>query len=436
MKESADEFEAAKLRPMHYFTIAACAFGFSFDMAEFAIGAIMSTIFAAPPYSVEPGKLSWLLSSVFIGAIFGAAFSGWLADRYGRRRVLLLILSVIVITSGVAAVSPNIESLIVIRLLSGLALGAYPPLMTTYLADVLPAHARGPAMMTTVAVAALGPFAMTFAVSWLAPLQPLGIEAWRWAFIIGVVVGIPCLYMFAKLVESPRWLAANGRMDEARAALRVLDPAAVDAPQETSTAQAASMPPAQGQDLLVRRLVFLVLLFFFTPWSTLGFPLLLGVVLVEKGFTVEKSLLFVGLSNLGPVLGALAVGFGVDKVERKTVLILCALLLMALGMLFGLQNNAGVLVSAGIAFNLLSAIFVPVLVLYAAEIVPTAQRARATSWAWAARGIGASLAPLLLVPLLKTWGSLTMFSVISVTLVGFILLLLLGPRGAAGQVIR
>src|SRR5262245_46576042 len=66
---------------LHLFILVACAVGFSFDLAEIAFGSILSAIFSAPPHQVDGTQLSWLLASVYVGAIAGAPLLGWLADK-------------------------------------------------------------------------------------------------------------------------------------------------------------------------------------------------------------------------------------------------------------------------------------------------------------------------------------------------------------------
>ncbi|WP_447407084.1 MFS transporter, partial [Clostridium perfringens] len=83
-------------------------------------------------------SLSLVLTAVYVGTVFGAVIAGYLADKFGRRLVMLGAMLVMLVTSLAIAASPNIEALVVTRGLSGLALGAYPPLMAAYLTDVLP----------------------------------------------------------------------------------------------------------------------------------------------------------------------------------------------------------------------------------------------------------------------------------------------------------
>jgi putative MFS transporter len=83
-----DQLDHQPLTGLHVFILIVCSLAFSFDLAEIALGGILSAIFSAPPHRIGQAELSLLLGSVYLGAIFGATVLGWLADLVGRRLVL------------------------------------------------------------------------------------------------------------------------------------------------------------------------------------------------------------------------------------------------------------------------------------------------------------------------------------------------------------
>lgn len=429
-----EQIDQLPLRPRHRFIVFACALGLFLDLAEYGIGAALSALFSAPPYSLDTASLSLVLTAVYVGTVFGAVIAGYLADKFGRRLVMLGAMLVMLVTSLAIAASPNIEALVVTRGLSGLALGAYPPLMAAYLTDVLPSRSRGPVIMFVVAIGAVGQVAVVFLIRWLTPLEPLGMEGWRWVYVLGAVVAASCAALFVYIPESPKWLAAKGKLREGWQALATFGPISQTPGHVIQRSlDEVDAPGPLDRVTFVIRISFLLTIFFLAPWSTIGFSILSGAILVAKGITVADSLLYVGVSSFGPVAGAILAAIFIDKLTRKTTLIASAALMICLGFLFGSTDVPALLMTTGVLFNVVIAIFVPALVIYAAEIIPTAQRARSTSWSWASRGIGASLVPVMLLPLLQSNGPVMVFSAMGATLVMFaFLVVVFGPEGAAG----
>jgi len=428
------ELDRAPLTRLHLFILVACALGFSFDLAEIAFGGVLSALFSAPPHPVDPSLLGWLLAAVYIGAIVGAPVLGWLADRFGRRPVMLGALLILTATSIGVAFSPNIPTLIVFRGLSGVALGAYPPLMIAFMTDIFPPARRGALVFAAVAIGYLGPPGIIFFVRWIGTATPLGLEAWRWAFVVATIGAAICTLMFAAVPESPRWLIGRGRLAEARRSLDRLraSPAVRTAapPPDTADAELESGPMSAAS--FTRRVAYLVIAYFLTPWATVGFTVLSGAVLVQKGINPQDSVLYVGVSTFGPLVGTLLAGTIVDRLPRRSALIGLAALMIVVGLAFGVVTDPLSLMASGLVFNLLVNLFTPVIVLYAAELFTTGRRAQGTSWGWAANRVGAALVPLALLPLLKAQGPLVMFVVIAGTLLAFIALVAtLGRRVGA-----
>ncbi|MEC5398979.1 MFS transporter [Uliginosibacterium sp. H1] len=420
------------LTRMHLLVMVVCAAGFAFDLMEIALGSVMSAVFSAPPHAVGATQLSWLLAAVYIGAVAGAPLLGRLADRVGRRVCLSGVLLLLAVSSFAAAASPDVFWLTVCRVISGIALGAFPPLMIAYLTDLLPPLNRGRLIFVVVAFASLGPPLGVLMVRALMPVQPLGIDAWRWGLFVGGVGALVVAALFRRLPESPRWLIAQGREQEALAAggwfLR-------SRPLRAAGAFTRLVPPPTEMATGRGRLSLVAALFFLSPWSTVAFPLLSGALLVGKGFRLQDSLLYVAFSSFGPVVGTLAAALVVDRMERRVAMALCAVAMLASGWLFITWDSPGGLVAASILFSLFGALYVPSINVYGAELVPTRGRAAAIAGCWALNRLGAAIAPLLLVPLLRNSGPQTMFVVIAASLIATLALLSIAPRGAARQAV-
>jgi len=417
---------------MHVLAVGLCGLGMIFDTFEISFGIVLATVFSTPPHVAKTGQLSLLLAAVFIGAIVGAPSLGWLADRRGRRNALVVVLLWLAATSLAAAASNSMEALTVFRGLSGLALGAYPPIVIAYMTDLLPPRRRGTLIFVGLSLATLGPPAGVFLVRWLTPLQPWGMEAWRWGLAVGGVgagiVGI----LFRAIPESPRWLQARGYAAAADAACRKFQQSRVVAriaATDIESPRAAHADEGGGLVSARRRWSLVGALFLLSPWATVTFPMLLGAVLTQKGFKLSDTLLYVGLGTFGPLIGTVLASTVVDRIERRMALAICATAMMASGLWFVMSNVPASLVAASSIFTLFLSLYVPVLNVYGAELFPTRLRASSIAGAWALNRVGAALAPLLLVPVLRQVGPLPMFGLIAATLLLSMLVLIIAPAG-------
>ncbi|MFL6630296.1 MAG: MFS transporter [Vitreoscilla sp.] len=421
---------------LHALAMLICALGMMLDTLEMSFGGVLATVLSAPPAPVPAGELSLLLAAVFLGAVVGAPALGWWADRHGRRTALVALLLWMAAASLGAALSHGVTALTLCRFLAGLALGGYPPIVIAYLTDLLPPQRRGKLIFASLSLSLLGPPAAIFLVRWLTPLQPLGLEGWRWGFVLGGVGAVLAGLLFLGLPESPRWLLARGRAADAQAgcaaferSLPLGDPApATVLEAHAHEGQRAEMPTG-------RHWPWVAALFSLSPWATVAFPLLTGAVLTQRGFKVDAALLIFGLSSLGPLVGNLAASTILDRVDRRLAMGSCALAMLACGAAFIFGSGTTSLIVAMGLFNLAISLYVTLLTVYGAELFPTGQRASATAGAWALNRIGGALGPLLLVPMLRSAGPATMFAVVAASLVATLAVLGAAPRGRQRQAV-
>ena len=423
---------------LHIAIVAVCAVGLFADIAELVLSNAFSAIFLSPPYNVAHGDLSLLLASVFAGGALGAPALGWFADRYGRRVALQLALAILAASSLVAASTRDIALLTGFRFLSGIAIGAYPPLAIAYLSDVLPPKRRGMLILLCASLACLGAPAIILLIRWLTPVAPWGIEGWRWALILGGFLSAVAGVMYCFLPESPRWLAALGHGAKADLACRRFEAAAsVSSPSGTAP-ELTLARPSGGLRMLVRdhenfkRAAILVALHVFGPWATVGFPVLSAAAMVQKGFHVSDSLFFAGIAAFGPALGNGIAAVVIDRLERRMALALCTGVMMIAGIIFAVNTELPLLIVIGTVFTLTIAVFNTLLNIYGSELFSTDLRASATAGAWAVSRVASACVPLVLLPLLGVYGTLSMFVIIAAAMLASLALLLLAaPPGLA-----
>jgi putative MFS transporter len=433
----ADRLDRLPLTRLHLAIVALGGIGLFVDTAELSLGSVLSAVFSVPGSPLDTSQLAWLLASVFIGGAIGAPLLGWLSDRHGRRTALQVSMALVALPSFGAALSSDGAWLIVFRFLSGMALGAYPPLMHAYFADILPPRWRAPLDLCAVSLGLLGWPLVALLVWWLTPWQPLDVEGWRWALHAGGVMSLIVGAAFWLVPESPRNLIARGRHVEAERAYGRFERSAGQLPPPTlaepvlpSTTSPA--PQRRGFGSYWPRVLLIATIYLFRPWATVGFPLIVGALMIAKGYTLDRSLLSIGFGGFGAAAGALMAALVVDRINRRLALILVSAGLIATGLAIALNDDYGLLIGAIAAFSFLAAIYGPLLSIYAAEIFPTGIRASATATAWSMNRIGSAIAPLALLPTLQVAGPLLTFTTIAATLVlNLILIALFGPKGRA-----
>jgi sugar porter (SP) family MFS transporter len=151
-----------------------------------------------------------------IGAIIGCLVAGRVSDKYGRRPGLLLSAALFALSSLAMAFSPNRDLFIVARCVAGIGVGMASMLSPMYIAEIAPAHLRGRMVAVNQLTIVLG-ILITNLVNYT--LRDTGEDAWRWMFGLGIVPSALFFVGAYLLPESPRWLLANHRNDEAELVL-------------------------------------------------------------------------------------------------------------------------------------------------------------------------------------------------------------------------
>ncbi|AIQ11995.1 sugar porter family MFS transporter [Paenibacillus durus] len=162
--------------------------------------------------------LGWTVSCLIIGCMAGAAVSGSIGERLGRKKVL--IAAAVLYTAGifVSALSPSLGLFITARMIEGIGIGITSTLCPLYNAEIAPARFRGRLVamnqMATVSGIFLGSF-LVFGVSSMGNDAWDVSTGWRIMFGTGIVPGLLFLTLLFLVPESPRWLIKKGRAAEA-----------------------------------------------------------------------------------------------------------------------------------------------------------------------------------------------------------------------------
>jgi len=171
---------------------------------------------AAIAVALDPLRTQWHLSSfvvttlgsiTLVGMLLGSLGTGILADRFGRRRLILADFLLFLLTTLAAAAAPNFPVLASARFLTGIAVGMDFAVVFPFVAELAPAHRRGPAMAWIMWAANFGTLAAYALGALLLHIDPIG--GWRPTLAVGALLALPVLLLRGRLLESPAWDVAR-----------------------------------------------------------------------------------------------------------------------------------------------------------------------------------------------------------------------------------
>jgi putative MFS transporter len=427
-----DRLDRLPVLPSHRSLTGVIGVGLLFDMYENNLSGVLSKVLQAD-FALGGTALKLVLASAFLGQFLGAVVMGRFADRFGRRRAFLVNLALYSGASLACAFAPSVGWLVAMRFVAGIGIGAEQSLTDSYLTDVLPARHRGRLIAWTYTIGFCGVPAVGLLAVWLVPLSPLGIAGWRWLFVLGAFGSAVVWVLRRGLFESPRWLAAVGRTEEAEALTVRLEKEAEElaargrvveaAPEPVPAAEPeepADGPPPRGGMLRAlfsapyrRRTVMMWVFCLLSTVGYYGFGTLAPQVLAAKGFDVVQGLGYTAVSFFGYPVGSLLAAPLMDRVERKVLVAVSACAMAAAGLGFAFASSPGPVVVFGFAYTLVSNVFSAASHVLLAEQYPTAIRAGASGIAYSLSKLTAAALPFLLLPLLDSGGASLLFTVIA-----------------------
>lgn len=160
--------------------------------------------------------LGWAFSSLLFGCVLGCFIAGRLTDRYGRKKLLVIVALLFAITSVATALATSFTLFVTARFLGGLAVGGVSLLSPMYVAEVSPPSIRGrmgTLYQLSIVVGVIVSYAINFA------LRNTGANNWRWMFLTGVAPSLMFFLFIVLAPETPRFLAITGKLQEAFALL-------------------------------------------------------------------------------------------------------------------------------------------------------------------------------------------------------------------------
>ncbi len=349
----------------------------------------------------SPAIEGWAMSCALIGCLIGAIASGWLSERFGRKRLLTLAALAFAISSLGTGLADHFTVFVVWRVLGGCAIGLASGVSPMYIAEISPAHLRG-RLVSLNQVAIVFGILLAQVVNWrIARPVPAGATAqeillswngqwgWRWMFAVTAIPSL--LFIIASLLvpESPRWLAVKGRTAQARGVLErlggsvyaervITDIAAANAREQGGPLREELRAPGAMKLLLVG-MVLAVL----QQWC--GINVIFNYaqeIFAAAGYQVSDILFNIVVTGAVNVVFTFVAFFTIDRFGRRFLLLTGLTGLVAIYAVLGLLYRAHmqgkpmlVLVLAAIACYAMS--LAPATWVVIAEIFPNRMRSGA-----------------------------------------------------------
>ncbi|HEY9326171.1 MAG TPA: MFS transporter [Candidatus Limnocylindria bacterium] len=404
------------LNSFHWRLLITSGLGWMFDaMDVLLIGFLVAPI--TKEFTLAPAQVGLVASAGFVGMFLGAAISGRLADRYGRRLIFQGTLVLFSIGAVLSALAPTFETLLAARVIAGLGLGGELPVVATLVSEFSPRAQRGRMIVLLESFWAYGTLAAGLIALFVLPQF-----GWRGAFLVAALPALYVAYLRSALPESPRYLAERGRSAEADAIVRRVERASGGA---LLTLGAAIAPMRSGRTSIsqlwspayARRTAMLWILWFGITFTYYGIFLYVPSLLAARGLSEVRSNEFFFLSTIAQIPGYFSAAWLVERWGRKPTLVTYLLGTAAAAFLFG---NAGTGTDAFVYAALLSFFNLgawAIVYTYSPELYPTAIRATGAGIAAAVGRLGGIIGPFLTPVLVPTLGQSGVFALFMVLLV-------------------
>jgi putative MFS transporter len=411
---------------------------------SYDIGIIGATIaIIKPMWHPSASQLGLLGIASTVAIVLGLIPSGILVDTFGRRKVFLGGLVWFSVFTALTALAPNIEFLTVGRFFAGLGLGAVFPLPYVFLTEFMAPEFRAKfigylnGLLTTAYV--VPPLTAVYVLANFTPEI-----AWRLLYGVALVQLVYAFALYLWLPESPRWLATQGRTDEALAIVSRIE-AQVTKPGWNPGAESVAPTRATADTVkgnwrdvlrrpLVSRTATVCLAFFGTLPVFYVLLTFAPTLMAEHGFKLASSLEFVAALQLAGGIGGLVQGFLGDKWGRRPVIIGYGMMTAAGLVTLALGGSTELLLAASLSVGFFGLGIFPVTKLYVAEQFPTAVRGWGTGITEAFGRFFGGVAFVYLVPFIVNAGgvNLVLGTVAAIVLFATVLPIALFGREMSG----
>jgi putative MFS transporter len=379
------------------FIIGVAAAGFFFDSFDIVI-----VSYALPmirqEFRLDPTQVGLIGSSALAGMGLGSWMWGWVADRWGRRVVFAATVLMFSLCTGIAGLSMSLGFLIGARFLTGLGLGGMVPIDQALVAEYAPARIRGRVSAMLPLCWPIGIFAAAGAGLLVVP--HLG---WRWLFALGALPAVLVFFIRRGVPESPRWLADQGRHDEARASLAYVG--VNDTMIEQARREIAAeplVPPVRDAtfgDLFTaryaRRVAHTWLMWFCSGFAATAFSVWLpSIFATYYHINLTRTLVYTFIVAGTSVVGRVFAFSLIDLFGRKALIVIGYGVAGGAALLFTQATTETALLATAMLYGFFADIGSLAMTVYTPEVYPVRIRGKGTAIAMGWGRFGGMVSPV------------------------------------------
>jgi len=343
---------------------------------------------------VQTGSLaSWSV----IGLLIGGLIAGIISDRIGRKKTLAFFVAFYSLLTLPIYFVHSFEAFALLRILSGIGIGACIPIAITLMSESAPTNYRGFFISSIMTFYVFG-----WVVAGIVAIYVVPLFGWRVCFLTG---GLPALYsviVLFKLPESPHWLLGKGREKEAIELIKSMEIAATGEAGEWPPGSLVAPPPPKKVGVRAlfspeyrKSTLTLWIIYFMGSVVIYGITSWLPTLLVGKGYGLVRGYSFAVLQNVFGMIGGLCTGYVADIIGRRINVIFGWVFTAVAIILLGVASSQGQVVVCGmlvgLAMNWGLSGTQPLL----AEAYPTEFRNTGVAWAQSFGRIGGFISPIL-----------------------------------------
>ena len=386
--------DKAKFKPFHMTVVLWCLFVVLFDGYDLAINGVVLPLLMQE-WGMSAVQAGMLASTALAGMMFGAMLFGMLADKIGRKKVILICVTLFSGFTFLGGFAENPTQFAILRFIAGLGIGGVLPNLVALTSEYAPQKIRSTLVTAMFSGYAMGGIMAALLGAWLTPTVGWQIMFW----IAGVpLLVLPLLMKF--LPESLTFLVKQQQNEKAQLILKKLAPEESITPQTELILNEVKVPDASISALFKQGRAGGTLLFWIAFFMCLLMVYALGSwlpkLMMAAGYSLGSSLMFLLALNIGAVIGTAGGGVLADRFHLKPVII--SMLLVGALALVGLGFNSPqpiiyLLVALAGAASIGCSIL---LYSYVAQYYPLAVRSTGLGWASGIGRMGAIVGPIII----------------------------------------